>query len=509
MLAVVALALRVLVARRAGIIESDGAYYCWLGGALLRGDLAAGLSTVWPPLYPALIAAAAGVAQLAGAPPTPEILETAARAVSLVMGLAMLAPLARLGERAGGARVGLLALAFAAVHPHLVQLSGAALTEATFTAMLVAAIAAWCAGRWVVAGAALGLATLVRPEGAAVAGALWLVGLWLPAGATRWRVGFLAAFACVVLPYAAFVTAQTGSPSFGEKGTYNFWRAYQVEYARVLPAPAGLSERVVDSPDLAARLPHVKVDVLGFVARSPGVVAARTLAQAAKLAFESLPLAAAPVFVALALVGAFVAPWPRVWPVALPIAACVALYAPFSTDRRFLMPVVPLVLVFAGLGAETVAVALARSAARKGRAIAVFATLVVAGHAAYTLALTRGIDDAPEHRAAGVWLREHPGAWREGEPGARAGVMSRKPWVAYYAGASNAELPAGGLHDVADRMRATSTRVLVIDARWGIPNRPWLAPLLDPAARRAALLLSLDRPHALRLYRVPPLDLAH
>ena len=122
------------------------------------------------------------------------------------------------------------------------------------------------------------------------------------------------------------------------------------------------------------------------------------------------------------------------------------------------------------------------------------------------MARLHGIDEAPEHRAAGVWLRHHPDAWRSGG-GPAAAVMSRKPWVAYYAAAPYAELPEGGLAETSARMQSTSTRVLVIDARWAAPQRPALAPLLDRASHRAALIFSTDRPHALRLYRVPPLEL--
>ena len=84
--------------------------------------------------------------------------------------------------------------------------------------------------------------------------------------------------------------------------------------------------------------------------------------------------------------------------------------------------------------------------------------------------------------------------------------MSRKPWVAYYAMAPHAELPEGGLAEMSSRIRSTSTRVLVVDARWAAPQRPALAPLLDRASHRSALIFAIDRPHALRLYRVPPFE---
>ena len=59
--------------------------------------------------------------------------------------------------------------------------------------------------------------------------------------------------------------------------------------------------------------------------------------------------------------------------------------------------------------------------------------------------------------------------------------MSRKPWVAFYAGGLVAELPAGDVEDVLARARTRRADVLVVDARWAVPQRPALAPLLDPA----------------------------
>src|SRR5436309_2382093 len=97
-LGLVACALRLLAAWRSGIIEHDGAYYASLAAALLRGDVAHGLSTVWPPFFPCLIAATAGAAHALGAALTPELLESAARGVSVAAGVATLVPLERLAR---------------------------------------------------------------------------------------------------------------------------------------------------------------------------------------------------------------------------------------------------------------------------------------------------------------------------------------------------------------------------------------------------------------------------
>src|SRR5204863_1041923 len=105
------------------------------------------------------------------------------------------------------------------------------------------------------------------------------------------------------------------------------------------------------------------------------------------------------------------------------------------------------------------------------------------------------MESAPEHRAAGVWLRaawrraaaatpEPAGGTAEAASGAAARgpdrsrpiVMSRKTWVAFYAGGLIAELPEGGIDSVIARARRIHADVLVVDERWAVPNRPALAP---------------------------------
>lgn len=159
-------------------IESEGAYYARVGENLARGRgyvgiREAGLQILYPPLYPASIA----LGVRAGLPA-----ETAGRLVSLLFGsvfplLALALARALYGERAGWF-AGLLA----AVHPLLVALSAAVLTESVYLTLLLAAIlltvrsltsgsARAAAG----AGLVLGLAYWTRPEALALAGAFAFV----------------------------------------------------------------------------------------------------------------------------------------------------------------------------------------------------------------------------------------------------------------------------------------------------------------------------------------------
>lgn len=162
--------LRLVLALRAGILEHDGAYYAGLAAALLRGDVAHAFSTVWPPLYPLMVAALAWpLAALA--PLTPERLEFAARMVSVLAGTVSLALLHRLARAVAGPRVALAALALAACHPRLVQYSAAALTESAFIALVLAGLVLVAEGdrqpdarRDLAAGIAFGSATSSAPR---------------------------------------------------------------------------------------------------------------------------------------------------------------------------------------------------------------------------------------------------------------------------------------------------------------------------------------------------------
>jgi len=491
-------ALRIVVALRAGIIEHDGAYYAGLAAALAGGDRAHGLSPLWPPLYPALVAAATWLLARAHAP-TPETLELAARLVSVAAGIAGLALLRRWVRRIAGARVANVALALAAFHPRLVQFSASALTEMTFTTLVLAALVLLpgpdtpSRRRDLGAGAAFGLAYLTRPEGVLLGAA---VGIALALGrGPRLRPAFALGMAALVVPWVLFVHSETGGFSLGEKGAYNFWREYRTEYRAHFAEPAGASERGFESPELARAIPPPRIDVLGLVRAEPWAIAGRTLRRLARIAAQSIPLACYPIYFGFALLGLPLLARRGVRPAAAILVALPVMYAPFTADRRFFVPAVPWLLALAAAGIDRAAEWLAPPPRRAALASGIAAALAVSG-AAYSLVHPL-MESAPEHRAAGTWLRAAHVA-------ARPIVMSRKPWVAFYAGGLVAELPEGGLDSVLARVRRKRADVLVVDERWGVPTRPELAPLLDPhnAPAGFAVLRRIDSPERLVLYDV-------
>lgn len=521
--AIAAFVLRVLLATHAGIIEHDGAIYAGLARALLAGDWYHGISTVWPPLEPLLITAAAYGARALGAAPGPALLELCARLISALAATLLVVPVYLWGRRLLGERHGRVAALLTAFHPRLIQYGTAALTEMPFTLLLVSGIAllaggnardrdagaggaALPPGRAALAGALVGLSYLARPEGVLLGGVAWL-----SAGAgglaRRGRgiriaaLAFPAALLVVAAPYLLFLHGALGRWSLGEKGPYNFWRAHRAAYALHFPEPAGLSERVFESPELNDDAPRTGVRVLGLIEREPVAVTRTTFGNLGRIVGSSMPLAVYPAFALFALIGA----WrpPRSWrPVWVTVLVMPLLYAPFTADRRFFVPAVPLLLLLAARGVARIEGAIARrSAARaRGVTVAIVVLLVVTG-LAYAAHLGGGLDRAPEHRAAGEWLRAAWPGLAHGEPGGPI-VMSRKPWVAFYAGGLVAELPDLPPDAVLERARRKHVDVIVVDARWGVATRPVLAPWLDPdrAPPGLRVLHVVEAPERLVLY---------
>lgn len=126
-----------------------------------------------PPLYPLLLAlpSLVGLDSLA-----------AHRVLSCLMGAALVAAVGLLGRRVGGARIGLVAAAIAALYPLLVVLDGSVRSESLYAPLVAfALLAAYrlfdrpSARRALLLGALLGAAALTRSEAVLLAALLLIV----------------------------------------------------------------------------------------------------------------------------------------------------------------------------------------------------------------------------------------------------------------------------------------------------------------------------------------------
>lgn len=486
LLLAVALGLRLFVASRMPLIEVDGAYWCSLAGALARGDFAHGVSAIWPPVYPGLVALAARLMVPGAGPVSPESLEWAGRLVSALAGTLLLWPLGVLASRLLPPAAALATLAIAAVHPRLIEYSAAALSESAFTLLVVAALALLvraepaATGKPVtafaaracdaVAGALFGLAFMTRSEGLVLGLAVWTAGLARPGrpGRSRLRGTFVAGLLLVCVPWLMFLHARSGEWTLGEKGPYNLWKAHRTAHARHFAAPRALPDRVNRSPEIAPAPVPGEARVGDLLRREPFDVLGRVFSQLARILVSSLPVAVGwPVF-ALALLGLRVSrsgPW---WLLAAPLVAVPLIAAPFSADRRFLVSLVPLVLPFA-------AAAILATARWNRRAPLALALMLALSLGVYALGIPARADRAPAQRAAGEWLASE----RTGEH--RAIVMARKPWVAFYSGGLIADMHGAPPDSILADAQRTRVDILVVDAEAARGDRPQIRAWLEPA----------------------------
>lgn len=472
------------------VISPDGVEYVAHARRLAAGDVANGMSTYWPPLYPALVALASLVFRDA---------ELAGRLVSVVAGAALVLPAHRLARRWYGRRAALVCASLVALHPLLVYYSTTLLTESTYTLLFTCAVVAgWSAltrasaRAYAFAGALFGACYLLKPEafGFVLLLLFMLVArrLMMKTSLRRMKANlrhssFFGALALV----AGFVAA--ASPQL----LYIRWRTGEWFLSAKTSGHLLQGARRAGG-DAAAAHAGVLPDALTALVR---------LAKAMRFEYEIFNLIFPTAFVMLVALGLFRRRWTRAraareaYLLAF-VAATLAGYAVTLPNIRFLAPLVPLLLCWVSKGALELAAwardTLARfdaSAALAARVKRLTAPLVVALLAA-SLAplfvyLMRGDKwgDYYGQKRAGVWIKEHEG-------GRASTVMSTVPVAAFYADGRNVSV--GGEDDfdtLLARARVEGARYVVVNER-DFKLMEQLRTLLDARTEHTGLRLAQE-----------------
>jgi 4-amino-4-deoxy-L-arabinose transferase-like glycosyltransferase len=491
----VGLALRWQYFTREEVIGTDGAWYATLGYNLLHGrgytDIAGATSTFYPPLYPISV----GLVSLV----VPN-LELAGRLAALVANLALIPLTYLLARQAFERRVAFVAALLIALLPALAQNGVLVLSESLYTLCLCGATLAGIATlrasdrrrwRWAaLTGMGLALAALTRTEGypyIAIWTALLLAAYW-PRHRRDWRRcgGVLAAFGAVYLlvlaPYLLFLHAHTGHWDLSGKVATNVVIAYdgmpaeEHNYFGLNAAGTTIGGYAGDRDSLLAELEQSPV---AFI---------KHYRQALLDELNLLPQTISPLLFLLAPIGLIFVRWPRDQRAArvalLALLTQLVLLPLFFLDQRFLLPMTPALLIFAAAGMIALAERLSRamSVTRWRLPVTAWVAVLLAGWVAWFLpVLLIGPfgnydpwNQAIESRDAGEWLRAH---YPPGQV-----VMSRKPYVPFYANGRLVELPQDNLDRILAYGRQHGARFLVVDERGIADVRPNLLPLLDGPA---------------------------
>ena len=438
--AALALAIRALVADFLPVIQPDGVVYV----AVAKQFQATGspFDPLFHPLYPMCIAL---VQPLIGD------WETAGRLVSVFFGALVILPAFALARSIVGREAALLSAVFIAVHPRLVQNSASVLCEATYTFVLVCGVLA--ARRGLVtgpkalipfAGLCLGLAYLVRPEGA-----LYLVGLVVvvlfmivtgrerAAAVLPWLGAAVLVFAVVVAPYVWYLAEVWGHVTLSGKIDHNLPLS-----TGTAPGPSPLPMRVLENVLLFQK--YAVPDLLPWILLLlvlPGVLArGRTTGWLGRDAV--LLIAALPPFASLA----------------------------FHVEPRIFLPILPFILPFAAVGTLWAAVTL--TDARRGWRWSLAMALVVA------LVLVPWTFQPVLRPDAGAALYRQAARWVAETQPRDAVLLDRKPLIAFYSERRWVPLPRIGPEELLAAARQAGARLVVLDSREFSFDRPGLIPLL-------------------------------
>ena len=411
---IVAFALAVRVAAWAhwgtGAIESEGAEYTRIAENLRKGVgyvgiVSPGPQLVFNPLFPLLIAAASYIA--------PDY-ETAGRLVVLLLGTLLPLPVFGIASRLFNRRVGLIAALLTALHPLLINLSFAVLSEGPYITLFLSAVYVVVRALdrpslrlWSLAGGAFGLTYLLRQEALAALLIAVLFALAATGGGAiiRCKRAALAigVFLALALPQVIFIYRSTGKVRLDGKSAQFFALGKRILAAEATSGAA--QEPMNGQPDEPSAAPNVPsweswqtkwafyaVDAhlnrTGIAMRSHTEVVQETqitlkdlfhlvgkgVRQNAPELLRQLTERSlgAPLLPALALLGALRRPWrrpkasSRLFVMLVAAAPVLATFTALWTQTRYYYVLVPLLLIWAANGLVELGLWLKASSAALG-----------------------------------------------------------------------------------------------------------------------------------------------
>lgn len=454
----------------------------------LMGERIANRSNIgnvhFPPGYPALIAAAIG----AGVP-----CERAGQVVCVVLGTVTVALVGWAGRFLYGSPAGLYAASICAFHPEALRRSSDGMSEAPFTFLLLSCLSLLMIGltsstsrgriaSFFLAGICIASARLVRSEGIAYF-AILCASLLVMAVARRcidchmrWRhvMAFVLAFIATQGVYSWVLHGQTGR-----------WQLVGKRLGRVAtyatPGEGGEALRGALSPEEQA--------ALSSLMKSPKAVLRKYVHNSYVQYLRVLPRFLDPLLIVLLALGLFGEPWTqkrkRLEPILAAPWAMLLVFPVFWVDARFLVPLLPIALLWAGKGIDH----LGKRAGGSGGGVTVPGCRSGDRRVAWAmmgllflLYAKEGLVDPVQARYNGEleFEEKYAGLWlaSEGIPGSK--VFNRKTTVPFYARMTGVGIPYGAtIAELAEIARREAVRYLVISERYTPSLRPTLAPLLD------------------------------
>ncbi len=478
--------MRAIFATSRMVLAGDETHYAESLHHFMRGDILGGLSDYWSFLYPF---AAVPFGLIYGDA------EAGLRLLSILSGAALVIPSMVIAKRLWGSRAALFAGLLIALHTNLLLYSAAAMTESFFSLLIMLALLSFLGavrdgGRRgvMLAGLLLGLACLVRHE-AQILLVVPLVFLLAGAGghgprrpaAARIVSSLLLVlfFVLPMIPHAFLIHEKTGRWFVQSKASVNL--------SSPLIWDEGLErERYVytlneDGTD--RRINEIgSTNPIEIILNGKREIAGRYLRELADGAERLPPLLVTPFLLLLVPLGLFCRRWRSRAEELLLLAFGLfpfVLYPLFDMHLRYLVPYLPVLLMWGGAGCAALTGWIEENISRSrivsaAALFVIFASLVPYSTHRYAM-IRKG--ERLEYRQVGEWLGRHGGGTARiiAPPGTSYSYYAGNP-IATFIPWTDAE----GLHEYSIRMRF---EYLVVGTDYLERYRPALLPLLEEPGR--------------------------
>ncbi|HUV36929.1 MAG TPA: glycosyltransferase family 39 protein [Patescibacteria group bacterium] len=417
------------------VLSGDEVHYAESLHRFMEGRFTEGFSDYWSFFYPFL---ALPFGKIYGSA------EPALRLLSVICGGAVVVPCMLIARRLWGDRAALLAGILIALHPSLIQFSTAAMTESLSALLVSTALYLLIrflqdGGRWffVAGGVVLGLAYLTRQEAQFILALVVVVVLLagagtVPRGKRLVRAAVLAAFFIVtILPSVFLLRAKTGRWTGGSKASVNLsspliWED-GIERERYV---YGLNES-----GTGRRIDEIgRESVLATLWRQRDAVVSRYFPNLTRGVALLPNLLASPFLLLLVPLGLFGRGWrrgDRMIEFVLLLVGILpfVLYAVFRIDFRYLVPFLPVYLLWGARGCGVLVSWLRENVSPRPILSVITLFVILASLVPFTVRryALLAASQPVEYREIGRWIRDNGGGG--------AMILAPSGWsVGYYAG---------------------------------------------------------------------------
>ncbi len=457
-------------------IEVDGTYMALLARSVLKGE--AYFRSIIPPFYSYL---------MVWALPFSSGLEEAGRWVSVILGTASLPLIYLLGRYFFSHRVGVMAVALAALEPSMLFYSYSVLSESTYlfiflSALILSFILIKKQFFLLAVGVGLiwGIAFLTRQEGAILLGILMFVLLGnmvlkktpILRGATL--IFFLSVgFFSVAFPYIRFIHQTTGEWALSDKSLLHIRSGIesvssndpmQVEkfiFGLTADKESVLSQKILTDPAVKEKYKPKFYEL------------AKMFAVNAAICLKiGLPKWLPPLLYLFLGIGLFLTLKEKTlrkkWLWLLPILPCYFVFPFIYYQNRFLFTLIPFCLILAAYGITLFSTQIFK----KEWGVWILFFFIVASFVPETATAALKRKGSGElAKQVGFWLQENfPKGGR---------FMARYPQIPFYGGGDPIAFPYAPLEDILIYARAQKVDALILQKSVVMHFRPWLLPLFE------------------------------